>query len=311
MFSRRRLQHPCWGHEARSVTPAAATEQAKLPAGQRRQYGETPGVFTVDVEDWYHPLYRDPSRWVGLEDRVWVGTERLLTLLADGGHRATFFVLGEVAARHPELVRAIIDAGHEVGSHSHLHRPVNTLSPIVFRDDLRRSLDALCAAGATNVVAFRAPYFSLDSRSSWALDILGENGILIDSSVFPLRTGYYGDTGSPNEPYLLGPVVEVPITLPVMAGMRLPLAGGFYARCFPRRWTVAAARRVRAQQAAPVFYIHPWELDPCQPRVRVSPFLTFRHYLRLSGTEETVRHVLGTGRWVSIRRFVETRYPVA
>lgn len=267
------------------------------------------GVFTVDVEDWYHPLLRDPGRWAGLEDRISIGTERLLALLGEGGHQATFFVLGDVAARHPELVRAILDAGHEVGSHSHLHRPLTTLSPAEFGDDLRRSLDALASAGANDVVSFRAPYFSLDSRMSWALEILTENGIRIDSSIFPLGTGYYGDRTSPNEPHELGPLTEVPIALPVVAGLRLPLAGGFYARFFPPGWTLAAVRRLRAQRQTPVFYIHPWELDACQPRIEVSRFLAFRHYLRLSRTEETVRTVLATGPWTSIRRFVERPHP--
>ncbi|MDQ4068253.1 MAG: polysaccharide deacetylase family protein [Actinomycetota bacterium] len=265
-----------------------------------------PGVFTVDVEDWYHPLRRDPATWHGLEDRIWVGTEILLALLAATGNQATFFVLGDVAERHPELVRTILAEGHEVGSHGHTHQPLTSLTPGEFRDDLQRSLEALSAGGAQTVRSFRAPYFSLEPGTHWALEILADQGIQFDSSIFPLKTGYYGHTASPNRPYLLGSVVEVPIALPTVANIRLPLTGGFYSRFFPRSCIVAAVRRARARRDSPVYYIHPWELDPGQPRIPASRFLLFRHYLRLGTTEATVQSVLGIGRWVGIERFLET-----
>lgn len=259
------------------------------------------GFFTVDVEDWYHPLLKDPATWCGREDRVVPATKRLLDLLAATGNCATFFVLGDIAERHPELVAAILDGGHEVGCHGHHHLSLKSLEPERFSGDLHQSLAALHAAGARDVVSFRAPYFSLDAATRWALPILAEAGIRIDSSLFPLRTGYYGEPGACGRPHRLGPLLEIPISLPAVGGVRLPLTGGFYARFFPRALTLWGIRRLFAGGASPVYYVHPWELDPEQPRLRVGRFLTFRHYLRLDRTEGTLRAILERHRWRPLR----------
>jgi polysaccharide deacetylase family protein (PEP-CTERM system associated) len=260
-----------------------------------------PGFFTVDVEDWYHPLVKDPAAWAPLEDRIVPACDRLLRLLAETGNRGTFFVLGWLAERHPELVRAILAGGHEVGCHGHHHLSLRGLDPARFRNDLRASLRALRAAGATEVVSYRAPYFSLDDRTRWALPILEAEGIRIDSSLFPLGTGYYGRRGAPGRPHRFGPLLEFPISLPAVAGQRLPLTGGFYARFFPRSWILWAVARQIARGEAPVFYVHPWELDPAQPRLRAGRFLTYRHYLHLDRTEATVRALLARHRWRPLR----------
>jgi polysaccharide deacetylase family protein (PEP-CTERM system associated) len=265
------------------------------------------GLFTVDVEDWFHPLIKDPAGWDACEDRIERPTYRLLEILEETGNRGTFFVLGWVAERHPQLVRAIESAGHEVGCHGHHHLSLAHIGPDRFRDDLRRALDALGTAGARQVVSFRAPYFSIDHRTEWALPILAEHGLRVDSSLFPLKLGYYGHRGSPNLPHRRGEMFEFPITLPELAGCRVPVTGGFYSRFFPTSWSVAGARRVAERGAEPMFYVHPWELDADQPRLRVGRFLTWRHYLRLERTEPVVGAILRGAKWRSLRESWEER----
>ena len=259
------------------------------------------GLFTVDVEDWYHPMIKDPAAWAGLEDRIGPPTVALLELLESTGNRATFFVLGCIAERHPELVRRILQGGHEVGTHGQNHLSLQGIDADRFRADLVRSLDVLREAGARDIVSYRAPYFSLNPSTAWALPILAEHGIRIDSSVFPLRTGYYGHGASANRPHRLGPLLEFPIVLPTIAGFRLPLSGGFYSRFFPASWTVAGQEQVRRSGREPMFYIHPWELDSRQPRIKVGRFLTFRHYVRLDRTRDMITEVLRRGRWRTLR----------
>jgi len=255
----------------------------------------------VDVEDWYHPLIKDPAEWHRYEDRIVPSTVRLLELLEAGGNRATCFVLGAVAERHPELVRRILAGGHEVGSHGYHHQALHGLDPVSFRDDLRRSLEALRNGGAGDVVSYRAPYFSLGRDTAWALGILAEHGLRFDSSVFPLRTGYYGDSRGANRPYAWGPLLEFPVVLPRIGGLRVPLSGGFYSRLFPTALVRAGVARVRATGIEPMFYIHPWEMDPGQPRIRVGAFLTWRHYLRLDRTESMLSEILRRWQWRSLR----------
>jgi polysaccharide deacetylase family protein (PEP-CTERM system associated) len=255
------------------------------------------GMFTVDVEDWYHPLEKSPDRWVQFEDRVESSTDRLLRLLAETNSKATFFVLGHVAERHPELVAKIAACGHEIGTHGHFHQSLEWLDPLQFRDDLRTSLRALHGAGAKEVISYRAPYFSLSEKTAWALPILAEEGIRIDSSMFPLWTGTYGSGAVPNNPHRRGSILEVPVILPTFGRFRIPLSGGFYCRLFPSSLTTAGMGRVLATGSHPLFYIHPWELDPGQPWFWGDRFRTLRHYFRLGKTERLIRQVLKLLEW--------------
>jgi polysaccharide deacetylase family protein (PEP-CTERM system associated) len=267
----------------------------------RASHDHPTGVFTVDVEDWFHPLVKDPERWGGLEDRVLRPTLRLLEELEATGNRATFFVLGWIAERHPELVRRMIDGGHEIGCHGHHHLSLAWIDAERFRADLVMSLEALRAAGACDVISFRAPYFSMNRGTAWALPVLAENGFRIDSSVFPLKLGYYGQRAAPNGPHRWWPLIEFPITLPTFAGARVPLTGGFYARFFPVTWTLAGVDRVFSRRETPMFYVHPWELDTDQPHIEASRFLHYRHYLRLERTLVVIRRLLERWRWGTLR----------
>ena len=260
-------------------------------------------ALTIDVEDYYQvsnfEKQIDRAHWPGYASRVVTNTERLLELLARHGVQATFYILGYVAEQHPELVRHIDAAGHEIGSHSYWHRLVYDLSPDEFRDDLRRSRDVLQNLTGKPVTTFRAPSFSITKRSLWALEILAEEGFTTDSSIFPVRHGRYGIPDAPCEPHALqfaaGQLWEFPVTV-YRAGKlaNVPIAGGGYFRLFPLAVTMQLLRRVNVRHHRPfVFYVHPWEFDPQQPRLRAgSRIQRFRHYVNLSTTEAKLTRML-------------------
>ena len=260
-------------------------------------------ALSIDVEDYYQvsnfEKQIDRSHWPRYASRVVPNTQRLLELLARHGVQATFYMLGYVAERHPELVRQIDAAGHEIGSHSYWHRLVYDLSPDEFRDDLRRSRDVLQDLTGKPVTTFRAPSFSITKRSLWALEILAEEGFTTDSSIFPVRHGRYGIPDAPSEPHELqfaaGRLWEFPVTV-YRAGKlaNVPIAGGGYFRLFPLAVTMQLLRRVNVRHHRPfVFYVHPWEFDPQQPRLRAGSRLQrFRHYVNLSTTEAKLTRML-------------------
>jgi len=222
-------------------------------------------IMTVDVEDWYHSsldLFKDTSVQHGSrpDPSVVDNTLRSLELLNDSGNRATFFILGTVAEHYPDVVREIQRQGHEVATHGYAHDLVYNLTPRQFEDDLRRSLDLLDRAGASNVLGYRAPYWSITRRSLWALEVLQKLGFRYDSSIFPIRRGLYG---IPNAvPYAHETRTgfwEFPPATVRRFGLNWPIAGGGYLRLAPYR-TIASA--IQASQRQHVFYFHPYELDP-------------------------------------------------
>lgn len=252
-------------------------------------------VFTVDVEDYFQVsafekhVRRD--QWGQWESRVVSNTHRILQLLDRHHVRATFFVLGWVAQRHPRLVREIHACGHEIGSHGYWHRLVYQQTPEEFRTDLRRSRDALQETLGRPVTAYRAASFSITRQSLWALEILVEEGFLADSSVFPIRHDRYGIPDAEPGPHRLetpaGSLWEFPPSVARFAGMNLPVGGGGYFRLSPLPWTLFCLRRINRVRRQPfVFYVHPWELDPEQPRIRAASRTSrFRHCVGLSRNE--------------------------
>jgi polysaccharide deacetylase family protein (PEP-CTERM system associated) len=259
-------------------------------------------ILTVDLEDWFHSLDPDPARWADYERRVEPITDQLLGTLDDLETRATFFVLGDVARAHPGLVRRIAQAGHEIGSHSFEHRFVYTQSQDAFRDDLRRSLGLLGDLTGQQITSYRAPYFSITERSTWAFDVLVDEGIRHDSSVFPVRNHRYGMHSFPRQPHeVRAGLMTWPLTcLPTPIG-NLPCCGGVYLRLLP--WTVTArcADRVAGRGEPIVAYLHPWELDPGHPRVAAgSAFLRWRHYTGLEGMQAKVTRLLQRYTFTSI-----------
>ncbi|HEX6987537.1 MAG TPA: XrtA system polysaccharide deacetylase [Planctomycetaceae bacterium] len=258
-------------------------------------------AFTVDVEDYYHvSAFGDrirPADWDGFESRVVANTEKILRLLSRHNVRATFFVLGWVADRFPSLVRDIACEGHEIGCHSYSHRLVYEQTEEEFRADLRRALDALDRAAGVTAHAYRAPSFSLTERSLWALEILAEEGITLDSSIFPVRHDRYGIPGADRFPHrveLSGrTLVEFPPSVYRFGRVNMPVAGGGYFRLLPLRATSHAIRRTNAADRQPfMFYIHPWELDPEQPRLPGRLLSRIRHYQNLRSTAAKLDRLL-------------------
>ncbi len=262
-------------------------------------------VFSVDVEDWYQGLEIDMDDWGPFAPRLESGLRVLLDLLAEADVRATFFVLGWQAEKTPHVVRELATRGHEIASHGYSHRFVYRQTPEVFRRELRRSLDVLEQLSGKRVVGYRAPFFSITADALWALDILAEEGILYDSSIFPTMNYRYGIPGADRYPgWLRTPsgarLYEIPLSTVrapharARRGLNLPLGGGGYFRLYPYGVTRGLARHLREKEGQGlIFYVHPWEYDPGQPHVRmprIVPEIT--HYMNLSSTAAKTRRLL-------------------
>ncbi len=251
-------------------------------------------AFTVDVEDYFQVsgFERNVIRetWDGYESRVVANTQRILELLAEHQTLATFFVLGWVANRFPSLIREIQRAGHELGSHSYWHRLVYLLTPEQFREDLRNSKAAIEDACGASVSTYRAPSFSITRKSLWALEILAEEGFTTDSSMFPVQHDRYGIPGGRPEIHEIqtksGPLTEYPLTVFRAGRYTLPVGGGGYFRLYPYWLTRNLLKSVNSRAQRPFsFYIHPWEVDPNQPRLSGGSHASrFRHYVNLRPT---------------------------
>jgi len=264
--------------------------------------------MTIDVEDYFHvnAFAQVVSRedWATMESRVVRNTERLLDLFAQYGARGTFFVLGWVAERHPDLVARIARDGHEVASHSYWHRLVYDLTPDEFRDDLRRARDVIESAAGVRVRGFRAPSWSIVERSLWALDVLAEEGYDYDASIFPIHHDVYGIPDAPRHPHLIhrsgASLVELPGCTATVGAARVPIGGGYF-RLVPYAVTSWAIRRYAAAERQPaVFYLHPWEIDPDQPGLPGPLKSRLRHYNQLGRTESRLRRLLEDFSWDSV-----------
>lgn len=277
-------------------------------------------ALTVDVEEYFQvSAFEDcvaRAEWERLESRVCRSTERLLEMFEEADARATFFVLGWVAERYPGLVRQIVRAGHELASHGYAHGLVYAASVADFREDVRRARGVLEAAGGVAVRGYRAPSFSITRRSLWALDVLVEEGYSYDASIYPIRHDRYGIPDWPRDagPLLRGGGVlwEVPGSTIRLGGMNLPIGGGGYFRLLPYAWTRNGIRRRNQQEKAPaVFYLHPWECDPDQPRLPGSLLSRVRHYRNLSKTESRLQRLLAEFRFAPICEVFEGAYQSA
>ncbi len=263
-------------------------------------------AFTVDVEDYFHvsafERHVRPEDWERWPQRVVGNTARLLDLLAEAGVQGTFFVLGWVAERYPDLVRRIVDAGHEVASHGYGHRRVSTMDRQAFREDVRRAKAVLEDAAGMAVWGYRAPSYSIGPDSLWAFEVLQEVGHRYSSSIYPIRHDLYGWPDGPRFPWRPlgeGGLLEIPITTLEWRGLRLPCGGGGWFRLFPYVLYRGVLRRVNRHDRRPaVFYCHPWELDPDQPRpLGLDARTRFRHYLNLERTEGRLRRLLRDFAW--------------
>lgn len=258
-------------------------------------------AMTIDVEDYFHVSVFDGivprQQWDQFESRVVRNTERLLAIFDEAGVRATFFVLGWVAERHPALVRRMVADRHEVASHGYAHRLIYDQTPRAFRDDVRRSKALLEDAGGRMVVGYRAPSYSVTPQSLWALDVLLEEGYRYDSSIYPINHDRYGIPLSARAPYTIerkaGTLVEAPGSTAKVGPLNLPIGGGGYFRILPYWWTRWGIARVNEREQRPtIFYLHPWEIDPEQPRLSAGVLSRFRHYRNLAKTEARLRQLL-------------------
>ncbi|MCA9751459.1 MAG: DUF3473 domain-containing protein [Gemmatimonadetes bacterium] len=257
-------------------------------------------ALTVDVEDWFQvsnfDSIVDRADWDRLESRVEANTTRLLELFARHDARGTFFVLGWVAERFPHLVREIRDAGHEIASHGYGHELVYRLGRERFAEDLERSVQVLESACGVRPRGYRAPSFSVDQRTPWAFEVLRERGFTFDSSLFPVRHPRYGVPDFSRVPRRVdtrhGTIDEFPLTTLRVFGRNVGAAGGGYLRLLPLGVLETAFRRMNAAGQPAVLYLHPWEIDPGQPRLRVRGLGRITHYTNLAGTAGRLERVL-------------------
>lgn len=257
-------------------------------------------ALTFDVEDYFHVhafedvISRDV--WADIPTRVVKNTRLILQLLREYNTKATFFMLGWVAKRHPEIVQEIAAEGHELASHGYSHESVYKLSPDVFRDDVQRSLDAmLTAVPQARIQGYRAPSFSITKETAWAFEILESLGFAYDSSIFPVTLhDRYGVHSAPRRAHIVGnQLVEIPLSTIRAFGCNWPVAGGGYFRLAPLSFTAWAIRKINRQGDPAVVYLHPWEFDPDQPRVASAPLRSkFRHYVNLRHTDKRLRALL-------------------
>lgn len=269
----------------------------------------SPGLrnaMSVDVEEWFQVQafadVIDRRQWSALESRVEASTDRVLESFARADVRATFFVLGWVAERHPDLVRRIAAAGHEVASHGYGHERVDMIGEAAFRRDIRRAKSILEGITGTPVLGYRAPTFSISARETpWAHRVLREEGYGYSSSIFPIRHDTYGSAEAEVVPHRPCPdgVVELPMTVLRAYGRNLPCSGGGWFRLMPYWLFRLGLRRVNAVHGRPgIFYFHPWELDPGQPRVTTAPSrATFRHYVRQHSMARRMDRLLHDFAW--------------
>lgn len=268
-------------------------------------------ALSVDVEEYYHGLEFEAAvpaherRW--LPSRVEKSVELVLDVLARHSTRATFFILGEVAEAHPAMVEQVALAGHEVACHSYSHELVSRQTPEQFRGDLRRAKRAIEEIAGQSVIGFRAPNYSIGPAQDWAYDILLEEGFLYDSSSYPVHHDRYGD---PRAPRFFREIrrnghrflIEFPVATARVVGINVQIGGGGFFRFFPTSWIAHGILRENRRHKRPViFYFHPWELDPDQPRVPMPPLDRFRHYVNLDRYKGKLESLLRRVRFTAAR----------
>ena len=262
-------------------------------------------AFTIDLEDWYQGIALPTQDWDCYEKRISVGTDKLLSLLQKNKVTATFFTLGKVIEEHPSIIKQLIQEGHEIGCHTNTHPALYNITEREFELEIRQCATLLKDNFDLIHLGFRAPFFSVDRRSWWALDVLKKNGYLYDSSIYPgdnKRTGIVNY--EKNIHYLENGMVEVPISTFKFLKYDVGL-GGAYFRILPYNIFKSAFRQLNKNRQAGIFYIHPWELDPGHPNLRNLPKrIKYTHYFNLAGTERKLERLLGDFEFVPLKELV-------
>ena len=272
-------------------------------------------AFTIDVEDYYQVgafVNTIPqSHWDKWEFRAEANTEKILKLLADTNVKGTFFMLGWIAQKAPQLVKKIADEGHTIASHGFAHQLVYSQTEKVFREDVRTTRSLLQDLSGQSVLSYRAPSFSITQKTPWAHRVLAEEGYLYDSSVFPIHHDLHGNPDAPTQIHRIetpaGPLIEFPPAVVKLLGQNIPTGGGGYFRLFPFAVTRRMLRSINNAGNPFVFYLHPWEVDPDQPRVPGAPLKSrFRHYLNLKRTIPRLQRLLATFSFVPMENVLKT-----
>jgi polysaccharide deacetylase family protein (PEP-CTERM system associated) len=274
-------------------------------------------ALTIDVEEYFHvSAFESVIRfedWDRYESRVERSTHRVLDLLDEYKTKATFFVLGWVAERHPGLVQVIQKRGHEIASHGYAHRRIYTQAPDQFREETRRAKSIVENIIGRSIIGYRAASYSIIGETLWALDILAEEGFQYDSSIFPIRHDLYGISGHERFFAVLnrngsGTIAEIPLSTIRMAGVNFPVGGGGYLRIFPYAVNYLALLHLNRHERRPaVVYFHPWEIDPDQPRIQGGWKSRFRHYTNLARMESKIRSLLASFSFAPIREVYAAR----
>ena len=266
-------------------------------------------AMTVDVEDYFQVSafapHIDRDSWAKIPCRVERNIDLLLQLFSDANSRATFFVLGWIAERYPLMVRRIVDGGHELASHGYGHLRASDQTPEEFRNDISAAREILESVASVAVRGYRAPSFSIGVVNPWAFDMIQAAGYQYSSSVYPVRHDHYGMPDAPRFPYRSRPgLIEIPITTVRKFGRNFPAGGGGYFRFLPYSMSRFAINHVNRNDAQPaIFYMHPWEIDPDQPRISGTSGKTrFRHYINLARTESRLRLLLKDFNWDRVDR---------
>jgi polysaccharide deacetylase family protein (PEP-CTERM system associated) len=271
-------------------------------------------AFTVDFEDWYQGLeIHKIDTWHKFESRIERNCLKILDILKAHDTRATFFVLGYLADKHPNLIKMIHELGHEVGSHGYSHSQVFRLTPEQFESEITRTNEAVFKAIGKRPIGFRAPIFSIIKESFWAFDILARNGIRYDSSIYPTLNYRYGVVKANRFRHEVNidsrhKIVELPVATAKFMNINLPVGGGAYFRVWPYGVTRWAFRQLNKQGRPGVFYMHPWEIDPGQPKIELPARLSLTHYHRLASTENKLHKLLSDFQFSSMSDVFELGY---
>ena len=272
-------------------------------------------AFCIDLEEWFHVCeastpYDNPTTWNAAPSHVVKDTEVIMRLLDERKAKATFLTVGWVAERHPDLIKRLSDAGHEIGSHSYFHRLVYSLSPEEFDRDIERALSVLRQASGQPVTVFRAPGFSMKRECFWAYPILRKHGITADVSVVPARRDHGGIDGFCRDPILLhtetGNLTVFPVSIMSVFGRRVPFSGGGYLRLFTKP-VIRYGFRQNHREGRPVMtYIHPREIDPQQPRLELPRLKSFKYYVNIDTAEDKLRWLLKTYKFGTVSEALST-----
>jgi polysaccharide deacetylase family protein (PEP-CTERM system associated) len=282
--------------------------------------GPVVNAMSVDVEDYFQVSAFEPyigrDAWERLPCRVERNTDRILALFGGRGVRATFFTLGWVAERYPDLIRRIVAGGHELACHGYGHIRVTEQTPEEFREDVRRAKQLLEDISGVEVLGYRAASYSIGAKNLWALQVLEELGFLYSSSIYPVKHDLYGMPEAPRfrfKPTQAGKLLEIPVTTVKLANRNFPCGGGGYFRLLPYRVSQWAMTRVNSKDGEPcLFYFHPWEIDPDQPRQQgISLKTKVRHYLNLSKMEGRLNCLLDDFRWDTMANVFLSPQPIA